>query len=278
MGRAIVGDSETEAYERDGVVCLRGVFSPHWVEVVARGIERNMGAPGPRGGSLTPADEPGAYFKDANVWPRIPEYVDYVHESPAGQIVAALMDSRTARLFIETTFVKEPGTREVAPWHQDQPYVCIDGRQCCSIWMPIDPVKKENGMAFVKGSHKWGKWYSPRNFFGKNDERKFEESFEPAPDIDGRPDEFDVVGWDMEPGDCAVFHMLTLHTSRPNAANTRRRAFSTRWVGDDATYAVRKGMMSAPYPVPGFEHGDPFESDQFPRVWPRARHAKPQPS
>ncbi len=270
MADNVVTPEEIETYQKDGIVCLRGVFDPHWVDTVARGIQNNMENPGPRGGSLTPEDEPGDYFKDANVWPRIPEYVDYVQQSPAGQIVANLMKSETARLFIETTFVKEPGTREVAPWHQDLPYVCIDGDHVCSIWMPIDPVKKESGMAFVGGSHKWGKWYSPRNFFGKNEERKFEEDFEMAPDIDASPDEYELRAWDMEPGDCVVFHMLTLHASRPNHSDTaRRRAFSTRWVGDDARYAIRKGMMSAPYPIEGYEAGDPFHGEQFPQAWPR---------
>ena len=267
----IVSNEDIETYQNDGIVCLRGVFDSHWVDVIRRGIQNNMDNPGPRGGSLTPKEDPGDYFKDANVWPRIPEYVDYINHSPAGEIVAKLMKSETARMFIETTFVKEPLTREIAPWHQDQPYVCIDGEHCCSIWMPVDPVKKENGMAFVPGSHKWGNWYSPRNFFGDNAERKFDDAgFEQAPDIDGNPDKYPVHAWDMEPGDCVVFQMLTLHTSRPNASpDTRRRAFSTRWVGDNARYAIRKGMMSAPYPIEGYEAGDPFHTDQFPLAWPR---------
>lgn len=267
----VVTDQDIETYDKDGIVCLRGVFDPHWIDLVARGIDRNMAEPGPRGGSLTPKDEPGDYFKDANVWQRIPEYVEYINESPAGQIVASLMQSETARMFIETTFVKEPETKEIAPWHQDQPYVCIDGDHCCSIWMPIDPVKKENGMAFVPGSHRWGTWYSPRNFFGANSERKFKGTlWEPAPEIDENPDKYPVNSWDMEPGDCVVFQMLTLHASRPNhSETTRRRAFSTRWVGDDATYAVRDGMLSAPYPIEGYEPGEKFHTDQFPLAWPK---------
>ena len=264
----IVSDEEIETYARDGIVRLKGVFEPKWLDLVRDGIERNMKDPGPRGGSLTPPDEPGDYFKDANVWQRIPEYVDFVNNSPAGEIVARLMRSKTARFFIETTLVKEPGTQEIAPWHQDLSYMCIDGWHCCTIWMCVDPVKKENGMAFVRESNKWGKRYYPVNFFGSHEQRDFRGAgFEPCPDIDANPGEYDVVAWDAEPGDCFVFQGWTLHTSRPNNSDLRRRALATRWVGDDATYCVRDGMMSAPYPVDGFEHGEPFRGEQFPLVW-----------
>ena len=30
--------------------------------------------------------------------------------------------------------------------------------------MPIDPVSEESSVKFVKGSHKWGKWFHPRKF------------------------------------------------------------------------------------------------------------------
>ena len=34
-------------YDRDGVVCLRGVFGPEWIEILRAGAERNMASPGP---------------------------------------------------------------------------------------------------------------------------------------------------------------------------------------------------------------------------------------
>ena len=37
-----------EAYERDGVACVRGTFEPRWLEVLAAGVERNLAEPGPQ--------------------------------------------------------------------------------------------------------------------------------------------------------------------------------------------------------------------------------------
>lgn len=266
-------DADVAAFKRDGVVCLRGVFDPYYVDLFARGLERNMAEPGARGGSLTEPDGPGAFFKDANVWPRIPEYVEYVFDSPAGAVAARLMRSKTVRFFIETAFDKEPGTPNRTPWHQDQPYYPLDGTMACSLWMPVDPVAKENGMAFVAGSHRWGRWFTPKDFDGPQTERPFSNAgFESVPDIDAHPEDYKILAWDLEPGDCLAFHMLTLHGSAGNLAkDRRRRAFSTRWIGDDATYAIRDGMLSAPYPAEGLKHGDRFHTEQFPQVWPRPK-------
>ncbi len=91
------------------------------------------------------------------------------------------MGSRTARIFHEHVLVKEPGTREVSPWHQDQPYYCVDGEQVLSIWLPLDPVPRSVSPEFVAGSHLWGKLFTPRKFV---DHRPYEGSlsaFETVP-------------------------------------------------------------------------------------------------
>lgn len=53
------------------------------------------------------------------------------------------MESTEARLYHDHTLVKEPGTSQETPWHQDQPYYNIDGFQNVSFWIPVDPVPEE---------------------------------------------------------------------------------------------------------------------------------------
>ena len=60
------------------------------------------------------------------------------------------------------------GTEKETPWHQDQAYYPVDGFKVLSIWMPVDPVSEESAVKFVKGSHKWGKWFHPRKFATEN--------------------------------------------------------------------------------------------------------------
>ena len=64
----------------------------------------------------------------------------------------------------EHVLVKEPSAKIPTPWHHDQSYYPIDGEDICSIWMPVDPVAQGATLKFVKGSHRWNKWFVPRKF------------------------------------------------------------------------------------------------------------------
>lgn len=68
------------------------------------------------------------------------------------------------------------------------------------------------------------------------------------PQIDAHPDQFEQLGWALQPGDAVAFHMLTLHASSGVGPGTRRRVFSARYLGDDARHAVRSWRTSPPFP------------------------------
>jgi len=252
-------------YERDGAVRVRGAFSPDWLRVLGEGIEANMAAPGPMAKRYTPEGRPGMFFADYCNWQRIPEYEVFLRHSPAALIAARLMGATKVNLFHEHVLVKEPGTTEPTPWHHDQPYWTVDGTQVCSLWMALEPVPRASGVEYVAGSHRWGRWFRPRRFADNQDHPTDE--FETLPDMETVRRENTVLGWDLEPGDCVVFHGLTLHGAPGNDRPTRRRAVSARWAGDDATYVLRRGFMSPP-PLPGApETGRALDSETFPIVW-----------
>ena len=93
--------------------------------------------------------------------------------------------------------------------------------------------------------------------------------YETVPDIEADRSAYDILSWDLEPGDALLFSYRTLHGARPNLSTGRRRGFSTRWLGDDVTYAVRPGVTSPPYHDIGLGDGDPLPDDLFPVVWTR---------
>jgi ectoine hydroxylase-related dioxygenase (phytanoyl-CoA dioxygenase family) len=144
----------------------------------------------------------------------------------------------------------------------------VDGEQVCSVWLPLDPVPRSVSPEFVAGSHRWGKTFTPRKFM---DHRPYEGSltgYETVPDIDSRRDEYEILSWDLEPGDCIVFHMKSLHGAPGTAEHRfRRRAFSTRWLGDDAVFATRPFPTSPPFPGLKLKPGEPMEHELFPVVY-----------
>jgi ectoine hydroxylase-related dioxygenase (phytanoyl-CoA dioxygenase family) len=129
-------DAEREAFARDGVVILRGVLSDAEVGALVRGVDRNLAELSPLGMNATEPGRPGAFVEDFRNWQRIGEYEAVIRGSALGRVASELMGAREVRLFHDHLLVKEPGTLDRSPWHQDQPYYCIDGSQTVSFWIP----------------------------------------------------------------------------------------------------------------------------------------------
>ena len=70
------------------------------------------------------------------------------------------------------------------------------------------------------------------------------------------------------PRDLVLGHMRTLHGAPATVGmTTRRRGFSTRWLGDDARFAVRPWKTSPPYREVELDPGDRMDHVAFPLVW-----------
>lgn len=235
------------AYQRDGAVCIRQLLSPELIALLRQGIDENLSSPSPRAKIASQPDDPGWFIEDFCNWQDNQFYRRFIFDSGLGDVARQLMQSKTSRLYHDHLLVKEPGTRQRTPWHQDQPYYNIDGRQNCSFWIPVDPVTKAATLEFVAGSH-LGPWLMPRTF--KDQQAKWfpEGSLADLPDIDNHRDQFSILGWEMEPGDVVCFHMLTLHAAAGVEKDRRRRVFSLRFLGDDIRHAPRPWVTSPEFP------------------------------
>jgi len=263
----VVDDATVAEFRTKGATVVRGLFGPDEVAVVERGIERNLADPGPLFKVASTDDDPGRFVEDFCNWQRIDEFREIAFTSRAADVAGALMGSREVRLFHDHVLVKEPGTRQPTPWHQDQPYYNVEGLQNCSMWMPVDPVAPESTLEFLAGSHLRG-WLMPRTFMD-NQARWFPEgTLEELPDIEAHRDDVEILGWALEPGDAVFFHMLTLHHAYGVPGAHRRRAFSLRFLGDDAVHAPRPWRTSPHFE--GLEEeipaGAPMEHEIFPLV------------
>jgi ectoine hydroxylase-related dioxygenase (phytanoyl-CoA dioxygenase family) len=261
-----VAEEQVEAFRRDGAVCVRDVFTAEEVALVERGIERNLADPSPRALVASRSDDTGRFVEDFCNWDRIAEYERVIRDSAAAGIAGRLMGASTVRLYHDHMLVKEPGTRQPTPWHQDQPYYNVDGSQTCSVWMPVDPVSRSSTLEFVAGSH-LGPWLMPRTFMDGQARWFPEGSLAELPDIEADRSAFPIVGWELEPGDAVFFHMLALHAA--GGTDRRRRAFSIRLLGDDAVHAPRAWKTSPEFSglTDVLPAGAPMDDPRFPVVW-----------
>ena len=266
---AVLTPALIDAFARDGAVCLRGLLSPDEVALLRRGIDANIAAPSPRAKVASRPDDPGFFIEDFCCWQDNAAYRRFIFDSPLAAAAARLMQSRTVRLYHDHMLTKEPGTRQRTPWHQDQPYYNVEGRQNISFWIAVDPVRRHSTLEFVAGSHR-GPWLMPRSFMGQQARWFPEGSLQDLPDIEAARERFPIIGWAVEPGDVIAFHMLSLHASAGVDGDTRRRVFSVRMLGDDATHAPRAWVTSPPFPglAERLPAGAPMHDDAlFPLLW-----------
>ena len=254
-----------DEYSENGVVVIRNVISSAWLEKLSAGIEKNFKNPSEHKCVYEQKEGNEVFFDDYCNWQRIKEYKDFFFNSNVAKISSQLMQSKKVNIFHEHVLIKEAGATKKTPWHQDQPYYCVNGKDNCSLWIPLDPISKDICPEFIVSSHKWNKQFLPTKFIGDS-YVQLDKEFEKIPDIDNHRNKYDIISWSLIPGDLIAFNFSTVHGAPGNNGPNRRRAFSARFTGDDATFAIRKGETSPPFTEVTLNHGDAMDSLTFPQI------------
>ncbi|MDA1073136.1 MAG: phytanoyl-CoA dioxygenase family protein [Proteobacteria bacterium] len=258
---------ELQRFADDGVICVRDALPALWLRRIEAGIDNAYSKPSSIGDIVSMKDR--GFMGDLFMWMRDDNFRSVVFDSPLAGLAHQVLGSERVTHWYDQLFVKEPGAEVPTPWHHDLTFWPVSGRQIVSIWIPLDPVtRSSSGLEYVRGSHKWPNRYKAItpdfNAYMVNPE------LEDLPDIDAHRSDYDLLDWNMQPGDALVFDPLIIHGSSGNTSTTtRRRALASRWAGDDVVYNPRKHTM----PLPGdhgLEPGDPLGGSMFPTVIPAA--------
>lgn len=269
-----------DALAEDGVVFLRGVLGRDALHLAERAFEWSLAHPGP-GARDVLAGKPGAFYQDHANPAAWPVYRDLLCETGLADLIADLMGSRHLWLLYEQIWLKHTGDTLRTPWHQDLPYVPMEGRHLSTVWVNLDPVARERSLEFVRGSHK-GPLYNPTAFDPDDPAAAMfaDDAWPALPDIEAQRDAWPIVSADVEPGDVVVFHPAVLHGGAPTRAGERRRTLSLRFFGDDARCARRPeaglhevdqlttddGRCDPMVAMARAPEGTPFRHPGFPRL------------
>ena len=259
----MISNSKINEYNENGVIVLRNIINKKWINKLKKGLKKNFEKPSKYKCVYEKNDKKELFYDDYCNWKRILEYKQFIFDSNIALIAKTLLQSKKVNLFHEHVLVKEIGSKKRTPWHQDQSYYCVNGKDNCSFWIPLDEVNKSSSPEFVLGSNKWNKQFLPTKFFGHDYTLKDSE-FENIPNIEKNRKKYKIKNWKVSPGDAVIFNFSTVHGAPENKSKNRRRAFSVRFTGDDATYIKRKGEMSPPFPNIKLKNGDPLDSKTFP--------------
>lgn len=275
--------SEIEAYRHDGVVHVRAAVDAALCAEILAAIDELMKEPSKHGAFMTKSDDPGQFFMDRNLFRHRAPFDRFLHATGLAALAGQALGTSQVRGFYDQIFVKEPGTQETFVWHQDRPYWNVDGEEVNSTWLALssaDPVS--SALEFVRGSHRWGKTFRPEfpGLEGMTPEaleaqlwrgvadyvRTFDE---PCPDFELEPDRYEILRFEVEPGDALLFDFRTVHRSGPNNGAQRRAAISWRWLGEQAIWAPKLGADPIIRPrETRLEPGGRIDDDDvFPVVW-----------
>jgi ectoine hydroxylase-related dioxygenase (phytanoyl-CoA dioxygenase family) len=265
---SVIDIQTAAAFARDGVACVRGVLTPDELTSAARAIEAVLADPGPAAQVASNPDDPGSFTEDFCRWREIGEIEALARHSAVPGIAAALMSTPQVRFYHDHVLVKEGGTRQRTPWHQDQPYYNVAGRGV-SAWIPVDAVPEAGCLELVAGSH-LGPWLMPRTFLDGQARWFPEGSLAELPDIEAERASFDIRRFELQPGDAIFFDFLTMHGAPGFPFPGRRRVLSLRYLSDEARHAPRRWRTSPPFDGLAAElpSGAVLDHPLFPVVWP----------
>ena len=316
-------------FQEHGVVCLRGVVTKDWLRYLSDASENLENNPGPlheilrnnnasSSTSSSTSSSSCTYFTDLEMAQRLPDFDNFARRGPCAGVAGTLLQCNEVCFLYDQYFrqgrqlpISKKGKKSKTrskkskrnddddmgaeddmpstPWHQDQPYWQVKGKDVVSVWVPLDTTPPGYEVQFISGSHRWQE-HSPFHFAtGK----QYEGTGMPVlPDIDRGIDDgtFSAVSFpNAQPGDCIVFSAMTVHgqcrrqasssllPSSPSSPSSplcdsqfRRMAF--RFTGDDARYHPREGeaadvIPSKIFPAKDLKEGDKMESERFPLVW-----------
>jgi ectoine hydroxylase-related dioxygenase (phytanoyl-CoA dioxygenase family) len=256
---------DIETYRADGVVCLRNMLDQEWIARMQAAAARVIADPAGHG-NLGPSH--GKMTSVAFIARRDPDFRDFAALSPIAEIVGTVIGSNAIRMFHDHLFAKPPLSPSIMQWHCDHTAWPVTGEMVPNVWTALSPVNAENGrVEYLAGWHRHCVEHGIRYGFVPGQEHGVCPDFERERSNPDFP--FRFVTFDMNPGDCVVFHPFTPHFSKGNrSSDTPRIGLALRVFGDDIVWSPDDYKMRIPdYPDP--PRGAAPDGPVFPVLWRR---------
>ena len=232
-----------DTFRNDGVVYFAQALDERALRIARDAFEWSLANPG-RGATKLAPGTPGSFYGDLANPDCFDAYAALNTETVIPELVTQLWNKRDIWFMYEQIFKKVGGENGEAarrtPWHQDLPYLPIEGRDLAVVWISFEPLTTKESLEFIVGSHD-GTLYDGSRFdpaddtiplYGTGDLPRL-------PNIESSRDEYEITSFAIEPGDLIFFHPAVLHGGAPTAAGKTRNTLSVRYFGEDATVALR---------------------------------------
>ncbi|MFA7597186.1 MAG: phytanoyl-CoA dioxygenase family protein [Novosphingobium sp.] len=247
-----VKSEHIHAFERDGLALVKQALSPREMDRIEQVFAERLANPEKSGGTFERmyTTEEGTVINSIGNSVDNPLFTGLIREAAIADIASDVLGGKDIWYQGEQIWLKEGGRTHRTGWHQDTSYLPVMGSGMVVLWIPLDPLPAENVLEIVRGSHK-GILYNG-SIFDPNDDTVplYDEADLPRmPDIEANRGAWDIVSYDMQPGDVLAFHPHCLHGGAPTIPGQRRRTISFRFFDGDAEYRplpkIRKGHANS---------------------------------
>ena len=255
---------------------LKGKFDIKWIEKLKVGINKAKINPSPRFTNHTKDEKLPSYLEDFWTWDLHEEFTETLFIIlPQLKLPQNYLEAKKINLVMDNWFFREAGSKSKPPFHHDISYFDFEGSMCV-LWIPLEPVKKQDGIAWVKGSHLWNKLFLRTRF---NDGHKVDGEegivnglkYELTPDIIGNKENYEFLEWDLEIGDCVYFDIRTLHGAlHETTPKSDVNRFTLRMAKENSKIIYRgdwareeRAIMEAN----GYKNGDDLNGKMFPVLY-----------
>ena len=273
----ILQQYEINNFKRDGAILIKGKFDQSWIEKLKIGFLKAKLNPSPRFVNHTKNKNEPSYLEDFWTWDLHQEFKEFVFKSPTSKIAAELLNAKKINLVMDNWFYREAGSKSKPPFHHDISYFDFEGSMCV-LWLPLEPVKKEDGIVWIKGSHLWNKLYlrtrfNDGHYVDGNEGIVNGKKYEVTPNILKNKNDYEFLEWDLEVGDCVYFDIRTLHGAlNENTPKTNIHRYTLRMAKENSKIEYRgewareeRAIMESN----GYKDGDDLSGKMFPTLFER---------
>lgn len=228
--------------EADGAFVARQMFDSDQLSRLRAAFDHGVAHPSPVAQRMFEGTD-DEHFNDLFNYAHLKRYLGLIDEMGLANFAADLWDSEHVWFLGEELFIKSGGKVGRSPWHQDTSYTPADGPHMLNLWISFEPLPRRNALEIVRGSHR-GITYDGSAYADPADPTRpvwGDGTFPRLPDIEAErkrdADAWEILGWDLEPGDVLVFHSGALHGGAPvDSECAARHTLVFRFHGDAYFY------------------------------------------
>ena len=152
-------------------------------------------------------------------------------------------------LFSSHFICKPGGTGKRVPWHEDSAYWrdMLSPMEVCTVWLAIDPSKKENGCM----------WVIPRtqgNGYSDYEAVDPEKNVFSTEIVSAQRDVAKAVACELEEGHASLHDGKLMHGSEPNTSRLRRCGYTMRYISTRTKFNSEKHDYHQIYLARGRDH------------------------